>query len=92
MIKLLVMLAFRVVIGVARAESTVLHPLIAVDLVMLMRVDVRGSGVAQSWQRYGKSGDEEQRNVRSNGHRASSGSGGTIGNNVPTMFTDNVNA
>lgn len=50
MIKLLMMFALHVVIGVARAESTVLRSLIAVDLVVLMRVDVRGGGVAQGWQ------------------------------------------
>jgi len=62
MIKLLVVLALHVVIGVARAEGTVLRPLIAVNrFVMLMRVDVCGSGVAQGWQRCDKNDGEEQR-------------------------------
>lgn len=77
MIKLLMVLALRIVIGIAGAESTVLHPLIAVDFVVLMRVDMRGGGVAQGWQRCGKSDDEEQRSKWSAGHRVSSGNGGT---------------
>lgn len=92
MIKLLMVLALRIVIGIAGAESTVLRPLIAVDFVVLMRVDVCGGGVAQGWQRYGKRDDEEQKSEWSADHCVSSGNGGTIENNAPAMFMDNVNA
>lgn len=80
MIELLVVLALRVMIGVAGAEGTVLRPFIAVGFVVLMRVDMRGGGVAQGGQRCGESDDEEQRSEWSDGHRASSGNGGMVEN------------
>lgn len=83
MIELLVVLALRVVFGIAGTESTVLRPFIAVDFIVLMRVDVRGGGVTQGWQRRGKGDNEEQRSEWSGGHRASSRNGGMIENNAP---------
>lgn len=84
-------LALRVVVGITGAESTVLRPLIAVDFVVLVRVDMRGGGVAHGWQRCHEN-DDEQRSEWSSGHRASSGIGGMIENNAPATFMGNVNA
>lgn len=68
MIELLMMLSLRVVVGVAGTKGPILHPLIAVDLVVLMSMNVRGGGVAEGRQR---GGDEKQSDERSSDHRAS---------------------
>lgn len=69
MIKFLMMFSLCVMICVAGTEGPVFHPLIAVDFVVLMSVNVRGGSVATGRDENGNKGQDKQRDTV-DGHHA----------------------